>query len=173
MRGKPWLSAAVRSDQLGVFCLQSSAGGAQGRMMGRAVGYGRSPDDIVILPGISAAIGSTTRETELVWEELEALTSTEVGLTRLLARFAGHDFSGVPLDRPLTTNDFPDLNEVEASKSRVIGYIDMTLRESLHLGSCFENWLVRGDTSLQQERQNRSLTPSKTGSKPEPLMVST
>lgn len=28
----------------------------------RAVGCGRSPDDIVVLPGISAAIGSTTRE---------------------------------------------------------------------------------------------------------------
>jgi len=99
----------------------------------RAVGYGRRPDDIVVLPGISAAIGSTTREAELVWEELDALTSTEVGLTRLSARFGGHDFSAIPLDRPLTRNDFPDPNEVEASKSRVIGYVDMTLRENLTL----------------------------------------
>ena len=99
----------------------------------RAVGYGRSPEDVVILPGISAAIGSTTKEAEQVWEELDALTSTDVGLTRLAARFGGHDFSGVPLDRTLTKHDFPDPDSVEASKSRVIGYIDMTLKENLTL----------------------------------------
>ncbi len=99
----------------------------------RAVGYGRSPDDIVVLPGISAAIGSTTREAEQVWEELDDLTSTDVGLTRLSARFGGHDFSSLPLDRPLTADDFPDPNAVEASRSRVVGYIDMTVKENLTL----------------------------------------
>ncbi len=99
----------------------------------RAVAYGRRPDDIVVLPGISAAIGSTQKEAEQVWEELDALTSTDVGLTRLSARFGGHDFRHIPLDRPLTKDDFPDPNAVEASKSRVIGYVDMSLREKLTL----------------------------------------
>jgi FMN-dependent oxidoreductase (nitrilotriacetate monooxygenase family) len=99
----------------------------------RAVAYGRRPEDIVVLPGISAAIGSTKKEAEQVWEELDALTSTDVGLTRLSARFGGHDFSGIPLDRPLTQDDFPDPNAVEASRSRVIGYVEMTLREKLTL----------------------------------------
>jgi len=99
----------------------------------RAVAYGRRPDDIVVLPGISAAIGSTKKEAEQVWEELDALTSTEVGLTRLSARFGGHDFSNIPLDRPLAAGDFPDPNAVEASRSRVIGYVEMTLREKLTL----------------------------------------
>ena len=99
----------------------------------RALAYGRSHDDIVVLPGISAAIGSTTREAERVWEELDALTSTDVGLTRLSARFGGHDFSNIPLDRVLTESDFPDPNAVQASKSRVIGYVEMSLREKLTL----------------------------------------
>jgi FMN-dependent oxidoreductase, nitrilotriacetate monooxygenase family len=99
----------------------------------RAAAYGRRSEDIVVLPGISAAIGSSKREAEQVWEELDALTSTEVGLTRLSARFGGHDFSHIPLDRPLTKDDFPDPNSVEASKSRVVGYVDMTLREKLTL----------------------------------------
>ncbi|MDM9645649.1 LLM class flavin-dependent oxidoreductase [Rhizobium sp. S163] len=99
----------------------------------RAVAYGRRPEDIVVLPGISAAIGSTKKEAEQVWEELDALTSTEVGLTRLSARFGGHDFSHIPLDRPLAAGDFPDPNAVEASRSRVIGYVEMTLREKLTL----------------------------------------
>lgn len=99
----------------------------------RAVAYGRRPEDIVVLPGISAAIGSTKKEAEQVWEELDALTSTEVGLTRLSARFGGHDFSNIPLDRPLAAGDFPDPNAVEASRSRVVGYVEMTLREKLTL----------------------------------------
>jgi FMN-dependent oxidoreductase (nitrilotriacetate monooxygenase family) len=99
----------------------------------RATGYGRTAQDIVVLPGISAAIGSTTKEAEQVWEELDSLTSTDVGLTRLSARFGGHDFSDIPLDRPLTKSDFPDPDTVQASKSRVIGYINMTLTENLTL----------------------------------------
>jgi alkanesulfonate monooxygenase SsuD/methylene tetrahydromethanopterin reductase-like flavin-dependent oxidoreductase (luciferase family) len=99
----------------------------------RAAAYGRRPEDIVVLPGISAAIGSTSREAELVWEELDALTSTDVGLTRLSARFGGHDFGDIPLDRPLKKDDFPDPDAVEASKSRVIGYVEITLREKLTL----------------------------------------
>ncbi|CDN57564.1 Nitrilotriacetate monooxygenase component A (plasmid) [Neorhizobium galegae bv. officinalis bv. officinalis str. HAMBI 1141] len=100
---------------------------------GRAVGYGRRPEDIVVLPGISAAIGSTTREAQQVWEELDALTSPQIGLARLSARFGGHDFSGIPLDRVLTQDDFPDPAQVEASKSRATGYVDLALKEGLTL----------------------------------------
>ena len=100
---------------------------------GQARQWGRRPEDIVILPGISAAIGSTAYEARQVWEELDSLTSIEVGLGRLSARFGGHDFSGVPLDRKLTRHDFPDPNLVEASRSRVIGYVDTSLREGLSL----------------------------------------
>jgi FMN-dependent oxidoreductase (nitrilotriacetate monooxygenase family) len=112
---------------------KESAKGFYADVKNRAIGHGRSAEDIVVLPGISAAIGSTMLEAEQVWEELDALTSTEVGLTRLQARFGGHDFSGVPLDRPLTRGDFPDPDTVEASRSRVTGYVDITLRESLTL----------------------------------------
>lgn len=100
---------------------------------GQAKAHGRSGDGIVILPGISAAIGSTMREAQQVWEELDALTSTEVGLSRLSARFGGHDFSGVPLDRPLTQGDFPDPDRIDASKSRVQGYVQLALHERLTL----------------------------------------
>ena len=99
----------------------------------QAAAHGRRPEDVVILPGISAAIGSTRYEAEQVWEELNELTRPEVGLTRLSNRFGGHDFSAIPLDKPLTRDDFPDPNLVQASKSRVTGYVDMVLREGLTL----------------------------------------
>ena len=87
----------------------------------------------MILPGISAAIGSTEYEARQVWEELDGLTSIEVGLGRLSARFGGHDFSSLPLDRRLTRDDFPDPALVEASKSRAIGYVETALRDGLTL----------------------------------------
>ncbi len=112
---------------------KESARSFYGDVKGRAATFGRRPEDIVVLPGISAAIGSTTAEAERVWEELDALTSTEIGLSRLSARFGGHDFSGVPLDRPLTAGDFPDPEKVEASKSRAMGYAEVALRDGLSL----------------------------------------
>lgn len=99
----------------------------------RAAARGRRPQDIAILPGLSAAIGSTQAEADRVFEELDALTAPEIGLTRLSARFGGHDFSAVPLDRPLREEDFPDPASVEASKSRAMGYARTALAEGLTL----------------------------------------
>ncbi|MFH5776405.1 LLM class flavin-dependent oxidoreductase [Paracoccus sp. NGMCC 1.201697] len=99
----------------------------------RAAARGRPPQDIAILPGLSAAIGSTQTEADRVFEELDALTAPEIGLTRLSARFGGHDFTAVPLDRPLRAGDFPDPNQVEASKSRATGYARTALAEGLTL----------------------------------------
>ena len=99
----------------------------------RTAARGRRPQDIAILPGLSAAIGSTQAEADRVLEELDDLTSPEIGLTRLAARFGGHDFSGVLLDRPLRASDFPDPTSVEASKSRAMGYATTALNEGLTL----------------------------------------
>jgi FMN-dependent oxidoreductase (nitrilotriacetate monooxygenase family) len=99
----------------------------------RAAAFGRRPGDIAILPGISPAIGSTQQEADRVLEELDALTSPEIGLTRLAARFGGHDFTEVPLDRPLRSGDFPDPAAVEASKSRAMGIADTALSQGLSM----------------------------------------
>lgn len=99
----------------------------------RATAFGRKPGDIAILPGISPAIGATQQEADRVLEELDALTSPEIGLTRLSARFGGHDFSAVPLDRPLRSGDFPDPAAVEASKSRAMGIADTALSQGLSM----------------------------------------
>lgn len=102
-----------------------------GDLKARVVARGRRAEDVVILPGISAAIGSTQAEADRVFEELDALTSPELGLARLSARFGGHDFTSVPLDRVLRAADFPDPATVEASKSRALGIAELALREGL------------------------------------------
>lgn len=90
---------------------------------------GRRPDQIVILPGLSAAIGSTEAEAKRVWEELNELTHPSVGLARLSSRFGGHDFSHLKLDQVLSVEDFPDPGKVEASRSRAQSITALVARE--------------------------------------------
>ena len=144
-QGRPVLVQAGQSDTGRAFAAQwaeaiftahgskESAQGFYADIKGQAKSLGRSAEGIVILPGISAAIGSTEYEARQVWEELDSLTSIDVGLGRLSARFGGHDFSGLPLDRRLTRDDFPDPAQVEASRSRAMGYVETTLRDGLTL----------------------------------------
>lgn len=144
-QGRPVLVQAGQSETGRAFAAQwaeaiftahgskESAQGFYADIKGQARALGRSAEGIVILPGISAAIGSTEYEARQVWEELDSLTSIDVGLGRLSARFGGHDFSGLPLDRRLTRDDFPDPAQVEASRSRAMGYVETTLRDGLTL----------------------------------------
>ena len=55
----------------------------------QAAALGRRPDQILILPGLSAVIGSTEAEARRMWEELNELTDPAVGLARLSNRFGG------------------------------------------------------------------------------------
>lgn len=90
---------------------------------------GRGPDQIVILPGLSAAIGSTEAEAKRVWEELNELSHPSVGLARLSGRFGGHDFSHLKLDQVLSVEDFPDPAQVQASRSRAQSITALVARE--------------------------------------------
>ncbi|BCZ85633.1 monooxygenase (plasmid) [Paraburkholderia terrae] len=93
-----------------------------------AIAAGRSADEIVILPG-SAAIGSTDAEGHALLEELNGLTDIDVGLSRLSNRFGGHGFSALPLDQPLSRDDFPDPSTVQAARSRVDVITDLVAHE--------------------------------------------
>jgi FMN-dependent oxidoreductase (nitrilotriacetate monooxygenase family) len=98
---------------------------------------GRDPDKVLILPGLSPMIAATEAEAQRLTRELNELTDTEVGRKRLSGRFGGHDFSHLPLDRPLTAKDFPEPSTVEAARSRtevIVGLVErenMTLRQLL------------------------------------------
>ncbi len=90
---------------------------------------GRTPGDVLILPGFSPIIGSTEAEAQTYERELNDLSDPEVGRKRLSLRFGGHDFSHLPLDKPLAPEDFPDPATVEASRSRIESVVDMVRRE--------------------------------------------
>ena len=69
----------------------------------RAVGFGRSPDTIKIMPGVSTVIGGTEAEARARLAELAQFIDPAVGL-QVLSERIGHDLSGFDLDGPL-----PDL----------------------------------------------------------------
>ena len=62
-------------------------------------------------------------------QELNELADVEVGRKRLTGRFGGYDFSHLPLDRPLTLDDFPDPASVQAARSRTEVIVGMVARE--------------------------------------------
>jgi len=99
----------------------------------RAVSYGREPDQVLVLPGLSPMVASTSAEAKRLTEELNGLTDPETGRKRLSLRFGGHDFSHLPLDRPLTPDDFPDPETVEAARSRTEVIVGLVRREGVTL----------------------------------------
>jgi len=97
------------------------------------VGEGRSPDQALILPGLSPVIAGTETEAQQIAKELNDLADPEIGRKRLSGRFGGHDFSHLPLDVPLTPEDFPDPATVEAARSRTEVIVGLVRREGLTL----------------------------------------
>jgi FMN-dependent oxidoreductase (nitrilotriacetate monooxygenase family) len=94
-----------------------------------AAAEGRPPDQMLILPGLSPMIGSTEVEAQHLAREVDDLCDPEVGRKRLSGRFGGHDFSHLPLDRPLTPEDFPDPGSVEAARSRTEVILNVVRRD--------------------------------------------
>lgn len=98
-----------------------------------AVAEGRRPEHVVILPGLSPVIASTEAEANRLVREMNDLTDPEVGRKRLSGRFGGHDFSHLPLDKPLAPEDFPDPGTVQAARSRTEVIVGLVKREGFTL----------------------------------------
>jgi FMN-dependent oxidoreductase (nitrilotriacetate monooxygenase family) len=90
---------------------------------------GRNPAQVLILPGLSPMIGSSEAEAQRLAREVNELTDPVVGRKRLSGRFGGHDFSDLPLDRPLKPEDFPDPSTVEAARSRTEVILNLVKRD--------------------------------------------
>ena len=94
-----------------------------------AVEEGRDAAQVLILPGLSPMIAGTEAEAKRLARETNDLTDPEVGRKRLSNRFGGHDFSGLPLDRPLRPEDFPDPATVQAARSRTEVILNLVRRD--------------------------------------------
>jgi len=99
----------------------------------RAVAAGRAANQVLILPGLSPMIASTETEAKRMEQDLNENTDPEIGRRTLSTRFDGHDFSHLPLDRPLTPDDFPQPSNVETMRSRTELVVNLVRNEGLTL----------------------------------------
>lgn len=96
---------------------------------GIASHYGRGTGDLLVLPGLNAAIAETDAAAKSLMEELNGLTSIDIGLRRLSRRFGGYSFSHLPLDQPLSVDDFPDPTTIQGAQSRTQSIVDLVAQE--------------------------------------------
>ena len=80
---------------------------------GRAARYGRGPEDIKIMPGLTPVLGRTMDEARENYEYLQSLMPDDVALQSLSHISGGLDLSKFPLDGPL-----PELPPSNAAKAR-------------------------------------------------------
>lgn len=79
----------------------------------RAVGFGRNPDDLSILPGIRPIVGRDAEEVEQRYQQAVELVSIEDAIVALGRPFNDHDFRQYPLDAP-----FPDLGDLGSNSQK-------------------------------------------------------
>jgi alkanesulfonate monooxygenase len=118
-------------------------------LKGRLAKYGRTPDQVKVLPGVLPVIGQSETEAREKYEILSKLIHPVVGLSQLSGLLGGVDLSGVDLDGPL-----PALPETNASKSRQQLLVDLAQREKLSVRQLYEaiggargHWTVFGTAS--------------------------
>jgi len=94
----------------------------------RAAAYGRSADEIKVMPGVMTVVGRTRAEAEDTYEKLQELIHPEFGLKQLSSYF-GFDLSKFPLDGPV-----PEPKYADAERGRLTVMMDLVKRENLTLG---------------------------------------
>ena len=96
----------------------------------RAARYGRGPDDIKIMPGLTPVLGHTMDEAREAYEYLQSLMPDDVALQSLSHISGGLDLSKYPLDGPLP--ELPPSNAAKARQALVVRTArenNMTLRQ--------------------------------------------
>jgi N-acetyl-S-(2-succino)cysteine monooxygenase len=97
----PGVALAARYADAVFTPLADIAGGVTFRqnLRAQAAGYGRDPDQVRVLPGLSFLIAGTDAEAAALKDELEATASSEFRW-RNLAHLAGLDYSSIDPDAP-------------------------------------------------------------------------
>jgi FMN-dependent oxidoreductase (nitrilotriacetate monooxygenase family) len=96
----------------------------------RAAKYGREPEDIKIMPGLTPVLGKTMDDAQANYEELQSLMPDDVALLSLTHISGGLDLTKYPLDGPLP--DLPPSNAAKARQALVVKTArdnNMTLRQ--------------------------------------------
>lgn len=115
-------------------------------LKGRMAAYGREPNDIKIMPGVSPVVAETEAEAREKHEELQALIPDDVGVALLSSYLSISDLHRYPIDGPM-----PELPETEGMKSRQALVVEQSRRDGLsirqlarHFAGARGHWRVVG-----------------------------
>lgn len=100
----------------------------------KAKQYGRLPDQIKIMPGVSPFVGRTEKEAREKYEQLQELIVPEIGLAFLSDYLGGLDFTNYSLDDELPEN----IPETNGNQSRRQLIIDLARRERLTIRQLYK-----------------------------------
>src|SRR4029434_3129423 len=109
--------------------------------------YGRTPDQITVLPGVMPIIGSTEQEARDKLSRLQSWLTRTNDLTLVTSRM-GYDVTGFPLDGPVPA---PPPDASSRTFSRVLYEMarreNMTLRDLYNLTAAARRpWVLCGTT---------------------------
>ncbi len=111
-----------------------------GDVMGRLPRYGRSPAEVLVMPGLYPVVAPTASEAQEKYEYLQSLIHPSVGLAVLEHTIGVHDLDKLPLDGPVPV--MPDTNG-PLSRQRLL--LDQARRDNLTLWElCLANAGPRG-----------------------------
>ncbi len=101
-------------------------------MKSRLPKYGRTPEQLKILPGISPILAETAEEAKEIENRLFDYVNKDEAVRRLSERL-GFDLSNQPLDEPLSLEGVRETGEVNGNKSRHQLILDLIRNENLTL----------------------------------------
>ena len=111
-----------------------------GDVMGRLPRFGRSPGEVLVMPGLYPVVAPTESEAREKFEYLQSLIHPSVGLAALEHTIGVHDLDKLPLDGPVP--EMPDTNG-PLSRQRLL--LDQARRDKLTLWElCLANAGPRG-----------------------------
>ena len=117
---------------------------------GRMAKYGRRPEELLVLPGISPVIGRTEAEAREKWAQLQSLIHPSVGLNALINFWPHDDLSRWDLDA--LPPYYPEPPKGTHSRTHVV--IELARREKFTVRQLYEylagargHWVVVGTPS--------------------------
>ncbi|KAF1066803.1 MAG: Nitrilotriacetate monooxygenase component A [Pseudomonas citronellolis] len=115
-----------------VFTAQTSLAAARdfyNDLKGRMPAFGRSPDELRIMPGVFVVVGDSESQAREKFEAFQELVEPEVGVALLSRMLGNFDLSGYPLDGPLPELPLTDSGQ----RSRQILLTQLAGAENLSL----------------------------------------
>ena len=96
-------------------------------LKGRMTKYGRHPDELKIMPGLTLFIGRTREEAQAQFDQLNELVAPELGLSYLCQQFG--DLSGHDLDGPVPEPPDPRIKSMSAKLLALARRDNLTIRQ--------------------------------------------